>query len=335
MRTQTWSVAAGAINPEFDMLHELSVPMDAAGVRLDVWLEQQLDGCSRSLVARCIAAGRCAVAPGKAKAGFRLRGGEAVAIEVPEVEPLDLVAEDIPLLVLYEDAELVVLNKVPGMVVHPAVGHRRGTLVNALLGRYGRELSGGEPWRPGLIHRLDADTSGVIAVARTASALAYYQQAFQERRVRKRYLALLAGAPRTDHLCCDGALGRHPKDFRKRAVLAAGHAGAKPASTTFVLRHRADGYVVAEARPYTGRTHQIRVHAAYLGHPILADAVYGRSSRWPLNPGGGPAITRQALHAWELVLPRPQGGELRLQAPIPTDLGPWVPPGLEVLCEPG
>jgi 23S rRNA pseudouridine1911/1915/1917 synthase len=316
------------------MLHELTVPAAAAGKRLDVWLETALDGCTRSLIARLIKDGRCAVDPGSAKAGYFLRGGERVSLEVPEIEAMDAVAEDIPLTVLHEDEHLIVVDKPPGMVVHPAIGHPRGTLVNALLGRYGSTLpapdGGTMVWRPGVVHRLDQDTSGVMLIARTTAALTFLQDAFKARTVHKRYLALVAGRPRADFLEHAGWLGRHPKDFRKRAVFPAEAAGAKEAYTSFVVHDRRDGYSVLEARPRTGRTHQIRVHLAALGHAVLADATYGRSGQWPLNAKEGErAIRRQALHAWTLDIPHPAGGRRQFSAPVPADLASWVPAGLK------
>ncbi len=312
------------------VLHQATVPVDAAGTRLDVWLEKTLDGCTRSLVKRLIDDGRCVVQPGLAKPGYQLRGGEQVSLEVPDIEPMSVEAEDLPLTVLYEDDDLIVIDKAPGMVVHPAIGHSRGTLVNALLGRYGKTLPDGGAWRPGLIHRLDEDTSGVICVARNVEALTAYQTLFKERLVQKRYLALVHGAPRADFLEHAGAIGRHPKDFRKRIVLPDDAPDAKAAYTSVVIRHRASGYSVAEARPKTGRTHQVRVHLAALGHPVLADGVYGRSDRWPVGaaddaPG---VLRRHALHAWALRLPRPDGTHLELEAPVPADLAPLVPPRL-------
>ncbi len=309
------------------MLHELVVPDTAAGQRLDVWLTAMVEGCTRSLISRLIADGRCAVlAPGgrelAAKAGLALRGGETVALEVPEAEPMSAEPEDIPLRVLHEDAHLIAIDKPPGMVVHPAIGHARGTLVNAVLGRWRDQRdAGGEAWRPGVVHRLDADTSGVIVIARTAAALAALQTAFRERAVRKRYLALLAGSPAGDLLRCQGHIGRHPRDVRRRAVLPAGSGDAREAETIILIGERRAGYCVAECRPRTGRTHQIRVHAAHAGHPVLADPLYGRSATWPLSPGAdGPVLRRHALHAWELELPHPAGGRLTLRAPIPDDL---------------
>lgn len=312
------------------MLHELTVPADAVGKRLDVWLESVLDGCTRSLISRLIKDGRCIVQPGSAKAGYFLAGGERVSLEVPEIEPMEAVAEDIPITVLHEDEHLIVVDKPPGMVVHPAIGHARGTLVNALLGRYGSTLptpdGGTMVWRPGVVHRLDQYTSGVMLIARTIEALTFMQDAFKARTVHKRYLALVAGRPRADFLEHSGWLGRNPKDFRKRAVFPAEADGAKEAYTSFVVHDRRDGYSVVEARPRTGRTHQIRVHLAALGHAVLADATYGRSGQWPLNAKEGErAIRRQALHAWTLDIPHPAGGRRQFMAPIPADLASWMP----------
>ena len=304
------------------MLHELQVAEEATGERLDVYLESRLEGCSRSLVAKCIKSGLCTVTPGKIKPAYRLRGGEQIAIEVPELEQPSFEPEAMDLVVLYEDEDCLILNKPSGLVVHPAVGHPRGTLLNGLL-----HYTAGE-WTPSLVHRLDADTSGVIAVAKHTSALDFFQKAFKERDVQKTYLALVAGSPKADLAQTDAWLGRHPKDFRKRAVLPAEASGAKSAQTTFVVRERHEGYAVWEARPRTGRTHQIRVHAAHLGHPILADRVYGRSDRWPLNPGQSPSIHRQALHAWRLRLPMPNGDYKVFDAEIPDDLQSWLAAGL-------
>jgi 23S rRNA pseudouridine1911/1915/1917 synthase len=311
------------------MLYNLTVPPHSAGIRLDVWLESQLADCTRSQISRLIKDGRCVVEPGLAKAGYGLKGGEVVALEVPEVEPMDAVPEAIPLSILHEDDYLIAINKPPNMVVHPAIGHTRGTLVNAILGRYGSILPNADgseaAWRPGIVHRLDQDTSGVIIIARTTATLTFLQDAFKARTVTKKYLALVAGKPRADFMEHAGWLGRHPKDFRKRCVLPEGTLSAKEAYTSVVVLDRRAGYSVVEARPKTGRTHQVRVHLAALGHPVLADSTYGRSRTWPLNPKEGePTLVRQALHAWSIEFPHPAGKMLRLQAPIPEDFLPWI-----------
>ncbi|MEK7412138.1 MAG: RluA family pseudouridine synthase [Planctomycetota bacterium] len=313
------------------MLHELTVPASAAGSRLDIWLASALEGCTRSLVQRLIKDGLCTVNPGNARPGRTLNGGEQVTLEVPEVEPMEAVPEDIPLSILHEDEHLIAIDKPAGMVTHPAIGHTHGTLVNAVLGRWKDHRSaGGDVWRPGVVHRLDAETSGVIVVARTAEALTFLQAAWAERRVTKRYIALVAGNPRADWFSCDGMIGRHAKDFRKRAVRVAGEGDAKEARSTFVVLHRADGYSAVECRPVTGRTHQIRVHLAHLGHAVLADPLYGRGRTWPLIVADDqPALRRHGLHAWTLTIPHPAGGELQLSAPIPADLARLLPAGIK------
>ncbi|TVR09781.1 MAG: RluA family pseudouridine synthase [Planctomycetota bacterium] len=304
------------------MLHRCHVPPEAAGQRLDQWLEQALDGCSRSLVARCIRDQRCEMSAGKVKPGYRLRGGEVIDIEVPEIEPLAIHPETIPLAILYEDDDLLVIDKAPGMVVHPAVGHRYGTVLAAVLGRYGSCAD--DPQAPGLIHRLDADTSGVLAIARHPQALTYFQDQFRQRQVEKRYLALCAGTARSDWWTCREAIGRHPKDFRKRSVVPSERSGARSAHTDFRVRQRSPHYMAVEACLHTGRTHQIRVHLAHAGHPVLADAVYGRHGQWPLQ--GAPILQRQGLHAWSLGLSLSDGSFRRFFASVPADMAALVDP---------
>jgi len=245
---------------------------------------------------------------------------------VPELEPVEARPEDLPLTVVYEDERLLVIDKPPGMVVHPAIGHLHGTLLNGLLGRAQRD---GGRWQPQLIHRLDADTSGVIAVAKDPQTHQRCQDAFRARVVDKRYLALIHGSPRADLLEHDGSIGRHSKDFRKRCVPPDG--SGKTAYTRLIVRERHDGWCAVEARPKTGRTHQIRVHLAELRHPVLADALYGRNTRWtPI--GGGPTLTRQALHAWRLALPF-DGTTRIFHAPIPDDLRRYLDTDLEPLLD--
>jgi 23S rRNA pseudouridine1911/1915/1917 synthase len=305
--------------------HDLLVPLDDAGQRLDCWLEERLPECTRSMVARLIRDDACSIEPGKAKPAYKLRGGERVSLEVPEMRVQELQPETQALHLLYEDDDLLLVDKAPGLVVHPAPGHGSGTLLAGLLG-LAHERGGGQPaFAPQLIHRLDEDTSGVIAVAKHDQALAYFQAAFQERSVSKRYLALVVGRPKADLLENRKALGRHPKDFRKRCVLPDDASGAKPARTTILVRERHPHHSVVEARPLTGRTHQVRVHLADLGHAVLADRYYARNPNWPLDPSAeGPRLVRQGLHAWGLELPLPDGRRLRALAPFPEDFRPWV-----------
>lgn len=308
------------------MIHELHSKLEDKDTRLDVWLEQKLDGCSRSLVAKQIKAGRCRIEPGKAKPAWRLRGNETVVIEVPEIEPIDILAEDISLEIIYEDADLLVINKPAGMVVHPAIGHPRGTLLNALL-HYAQEV-----WQPCLVHRLDADTSGLIVVAKHKQAHEALQQQFKDRTVIKKYLALAHGLPKADFFESRAWIGRHPKDFRKRYAYDAEHPKAKHAHSDFRVRERHQDYATLEVRIYTGRTHQIRVHLQHLGHPILADGVYGRQAYWPLNQDSEHTLHRQALHAWSLRLQHPQTNkDLQFTCPIPSDLRVWLKSDLETL----
>ena len=310
------------------MIHELQASAVHIGLRLDVWLEQSLEGCSRSLVTKQIKAGRCQIEPGKAKASWKLRGNEKVTIEVPEMEKLDIVAESIDLDVLYEDDVLVVVNKAPGMVVHPAVGHTRGTLLNALMGY------AADAWQPLLVHRLDADTSGLILVAKNQQTHAYFQEQFKERKVYKKYLALCHGQAKADYFEHHGWIGRHPKDFRKRFVYPEGYEHAKQARSDFWVRERHPDYCVLEVRIHTGRTHQIRVHLQDKGHPLLADATYGRSNCWPLNSTDDQSagvLRRHGLHAWQLRIQHPSGELLELSCPIPADLAHWLQTDLKPL----
>ena len=301
------------------MIHELLASESETGMRLDVWLEQCLEGCSRSLVAKQIKAGRCTIVPGKAKPAWRLRGNEQVTIEVPEIESLDVIAENIPIDILYEDDDLLLVNKKAGMVVHPAIGHPRGTLLNAVL-HYAQDQ-----WQPLLVHRLDADTSGMIIVAKHKTAHEMLQNQFKERIVVKKYLALAHGAPKADYFESFAWIGRHPKDFRKRFAFPADHAKAKSAQSDFRVRERHQDYVALEVRIYTGRTHQIRVHLQDLGYPLLADGVYGRHEQWPINGGAEDVLQRQALHAWSLRFKQPSSGEdLHFICPIPKDLQTWL-----------
>jgi 23S rRNA pseudouridine1911/1915/1917 synthase len=255
-----------------------------------------------------------------AKASHRLRGGERIVLELPDPEPSGLQAEDLPLKVLFEDDDLMVVDKAAGMVVHPARGARSGTLVNALAFRLGEGAPGGE--RLGLVHRLDKETSGCLVVAKNAAALAALQAAFKARTVEKVYLAICHGAP-PDQGRLDTPFGRHPTD-RTRFT---SRRGARRAITSFhVARRFSTRAALLEVRLETGRTHQIRVHLAEAGHPLLADAAYGGRRREARLPASDPvrraaeALGRQALHAWRLSFDHPRTGRrMRFEAPIPPD----------------
>lgn len=303
------------------------------GARLDRWLANQLPGQSRSAVQRWIKEGLVMVDGKIGRANLRLDGDEQVVLHAPpdDLPPTPLAgleAEAIPLSILYEDADLIAIDKPAGLVVHPAPGHGRGTLVNAIL-HYCPDLPGiaGE-LRPGIVHRLDKDTSGVIVVAKHEAALRYLQAQFKQRQVEKHYLALVEGNVKQSPGRISAPLGRDPHHRQRQAVLSEsavlGGSRARQAITEYTVRAR---YVVplhndlgrgtfslVDAHPITGRTHQIRVHFAWIGHPIVGDPLYGlRTPRL--------AVPRLFLHAARLSLRRPSDDSLLdLNAPLPDDL---------------
>ncbi|PYE54400.1 RluA family pseudouridine synthase [Deinococcus yavapaiensis] len=297
--------------------------------RLDAVLSV-LSGISRSQVASLIEGGLVRVNGAAAsKSGLKLKGGEILEVTVPPPAPSDVVPEDVPLDILFEDDALIAVNKPPGMVTHPAPSVNSGTLVNALLGRMTlpeqEGALGPDGYRPGIVHRLDKDTSGVIVVAKTVEAHARLAAAFKDRDTRKTYLAICGGtwtAEKTTRI--DAPIGRHPVERQKMTV---GGGAAREAQTTFVplatVRTKGRTFALVRCEPRTGRTHQIRVHLAHLGSPIVGDETYGRESD---------AIGRQALHAWQLRLPHPvTGDELHLTAFPPDDLlSAWVKLGGDI-----
>jgi 23S rRNA pseudouridine1911/1915/1917 synthase len=319
-------VSGAAARPE---LRRFAVPADCAGQRLDVAIARLAADLTRARVQRLVEAGRVRVDGRVAKASARLRGGEALEVEVPPPEPTAVVAQDLPLAVLFEDAHLVVLDKAAGMVVHPARGSPHSTVVNALLHRLGAGAPGD---RLGLVHRLDKDTSGCLVVAKTPAALEKLQAGFKARAVEKTYLALCHGAL-ADEGRLDTPYGRHPTDRTRFTGRARG--AIRRAVTAWRVRERFGARAtLAEVALHTGRTHQIRVHLAEHGHPLLADAAYGGTRREARLPAGDPvreaagAIGRQALHAWRLAFDHPATGRrATFEAPVPPDLAA----GLEVL----
>ncbi|MFO0581253.1 MAG: RluA family pseudouridine synthase [Anaeromyxobacter sp.] len=299
----------------------VSVPPALAGERLDAAIARLVPGLSRARVQRLLEEGRVRVDGRVPKASARVRGGEAVEVEVPPPEPTDAVPQDLPLAVLHEDAEVVVLDKAAGMVVHPARGSPHSTVVNALLHRLG---AGGDLPRLGLVHRLDKDTSGCLVVARTERALAALQAQFKARTVEKTYLAVVHGRP-ADEGRLDTPYGRHPRD---RTRYTGRVEASRRAVTGWRVRERfGDRAALLEVALETGRTHQIRVHLSEAGFPLLADAVYGGARREARLPEGDPvreaaaAIGRQALHAWRLAFDHPRTGRrLVFTAPVPAAL---------------
>ncbi len=300
---------------------ERPIPAELAGRRLDLALVALWPDLTRARAARLIAGGQVSVAGRAARPSARVRTGELVALVLPPPAPSGLVAQDLPLSVLHEDRDLLVLDKAAGMVVHPARGSPAGTVVNALLHRLGEGAPGGE--RLGLVHRLDKETSGCLVVAKREASLAALQAAFKARAVEKTYLALVHGVP-AEQGRLDTPYGRHPRD---RTRYTGRVAGGRRAVTAWRVRERfGAAAALLEVALETGRTHQIRVHLAEAGHPLLADAVYGGRRREARLGEGDPvrraaaAVGRQALHAWRLAFDHPRTGRaMRFEAPLPGD----------------
>ena len=305
------------------MVKRFVVPEDAAGQRLDRYLAGQYEASSRSQIGRWISAGAVQVDDRVPKASLLVRTGQHIAVEVPEPPSTTLIPEKIPLCVLYEDEHLVVVDKRAGLVVHPGAGHPSGTLVNGLIERYGVLSPIGGPFRPGIVHRLDAGTSGVIVVARTEIAHHRLAQMFAERRIERRYWAVAWDHDLPDDGVIDTLYGRHPHDRRKFTGRVA---RGKRAVTRFRVSERVPPCAVVELRLETGRTHQIRVHLAEAGHPLVGDATYGRRRKIDRpaclrNLGFELGMARQALHAGCLAFEHPvEGGRLRFDSPLPEDL---------------
>jgi 23S rRNA pseudouridine1911/1915/1917 synthase len=297
-------------------VHLVAEPAD----RLDVWLAGQAEvGLSRSQVQRLIEAGMVKVGGRAAqRGGLRLRGGEAVEVEVPAPAPAVAEPEAIPLDVVYEDDALMVINKPRGMVVHPAPGNPRGTLVNAIVHHCGGRLPGiGGALRPGIVHRLDKDTTGLLVVAKTEQALLGLQAQIARREVVRRYLALVHGLP-PERFDVDAPVGRDPRNRKRMAVIGPGEPARARTALTHVRRIRAlAAHALVEATLATGRTHQIRVHLAHAGHPVVGDPVYGRPA---LDRAQGIRMGGQALHAASIAFRHPVTGEAVVcTAPLPED----------------
>ena len=312
------------MTPQASSVHWIEVDAAQAGERLDVLIAARLPFLSRSAAQRLIEQGQVRVDGRKRPRGFRVPAGATIQVEVPpepQRPPLEPQPGDLD--ILFEDDEVMALAKRPGVVVHPGAGHRSGTLVNRLLAS-GRAFStlGGED-RPGLVHRLDKDTSGVLLLAKTDRAHQALSRQFQDRTVRKTYLALVLGSDPPDQQVIRSAFGRRPGD-RKQFTGRVREGREAVTEVRTLIRGRLCALVMAH--PRTGRTHQIRVHLAEAGHPVVGDRVYGRG--WP-RAGSRPEeeveilrhVQRQALHAWSLQFRHPVDGELRtVVAPVPRDL---------------
>ena len=288
----------------------LKTTEESRGKRLDAYLADALEELTRSAAANLIEAGAVLVDGKAAAKSYKISSGETVEVALPEPEPIDAAAQNIPLDVVYEDGDVIVVNKPSGMVVHPAPGHPDGTLVNALLYHCGESLSGiGGALRPGIVHRIDRDTSGLIIAAKNDAAHQSLTSQLSDHTLGRTYECIVTGNLREDKGTVDAPIARHPTDRKKMAVVQ----GGRNAVTHWEVIARYPGYTHVRCRLETGRTHQIRVHMAYLGHPILGDTVYG-------NKKEVPGLTGQCLHAVGLQFLHPRTGELvQLSCPLPEE----------------
>jgi 23S rRNA pseudouridine1911/1915/1917 synthase len=303
------------------MNHDFVVLPEQAGERLDRVVASRCPDLSRTRVQELIETSLVLLNGRSAKGSRRLHGGERITVEVQPRPAMHAVAESIPLDVVYEDDDVVAVNKPAGMVVHAGAGNPRGTLVNALLGR-GQTLSqGGDLLRPGIVHRLDKETSGIILVAKNDAAHAKLGEAFRQRTVKKFYIALVEGLLKQDSGRIEFAIARDPKrrtrmTARRSPVLA----DAREARTDWRLLARIDTTTLVEVQLHTGRTHQIRVHFSALHHPVMGDALYGAAPHWQVGKVALPPLGRNFLHAAKLGFSHPRTGawiELRAALPQP------------------
>ena len=304
------------------------VPESAGNMRIDLFLTQSCDGYSRTQIRNAVQNDGAQVDGRTVRPSFKLQSGQKLRFKVPPLPSDETVPENIPLDILYEDDGLVVVNKPAGMVVHPARGHWSGTLTSALAFRFQSLSDVGGPTRPGIVHRLDRDTSGVIVVAKTNAVHIHLGQQFHDREVKKEYFAITAGKLDRDRDLIDAPIGRHPYQRDKMAIRE-GHSSSREASTFYEVVGRHGRFTQVIVRPKTGRTHQIRVHLAHIGAPIICDRLYAGHSAITGSMLAGKSrqdqeasiLTRQALHARALTLVNPQSGkEMTFEAPIPDDL---------------
>ena len=282
---------------------------DQAGERLDAFLARSLPDLTRSAAQRLLEEGAVTLGGKPAKKNTKTAPGDVVEVILPDPQPVEVVPQNIPLDIVYEDADVIVVNKPVGLVVHPAPGHPDGTLVNALLYHCGESLSGinGE-LRPGIVHRIDRDTSGLIIAAKNDRAHLALSAQLQDHTLARVYQAVVVGNLREDSGTVNAPIGRHPVDRKKMAIEPR---NGRPAVTHWRVLARYPGYTHVECRLETGRTHQIRVHMASIGHPLLGDTVYGSKKPWP-------GLAGQCLHARKLRFLHPATGEpVEVECPLP------------------
>ena len=304
-------------------LIKIEVRESLSGRRLDKYLHGRLGRFSRTALQRLIKNGDVHVDGRSVKPSYEIHGGEVIEALVPPAEPTEIQGEDIPLDIVWEDSHLIGLNKQAGIVVHPARGIGSGTLVNGLV-YYSESLSSsGGKFRPGVVHRLDKDTTGIMLVAKNDEAHWRLAQQFEHRHVKKTYLAVVEGQMELLGDLIDQSLGMHPV-FRDRCAVR--QTGGREAQTVYEVTEAFRGYSLVTLKPRTGRTHQLRVHMSYLKHPLVADRTYGgklvslAELSGEQSLGGSPIIERQALHAWKIQFRHPITGEpVQLEAPWPSD----------------
>ncbi|WP_104547325.1 RluA family pseudouridine synthase [Chroococcidiopsis sp. TS-821] len=290
----------------------VNIQVQTKGDRLDRYLAQQLPDLSRSRIQHLIEQGQIQLNERVCTSKkIAVKPGDRITVEIPDAEPLDLQPEEIPLDILYEDDALLIINKPVGLVVHPAPGHAGGTLVNALLAHCSNLPGIGGVQRPGIVHRLDKDTTGAIAIAKTDFAQQHLQAQLKAKTARREYLGVVYGVPKSESGTVALPIGRHPVDRKKMAVIPV-EKGGRSAITHWQIQERLGNYTLMHFQLETGRTHQIRVHCAALGHPIVGDPVYSSGHSVGVNLPG------QALHAWKLRLQHPVTGEtIEAIAPLP------------------
>jgi len=287
----------------------LSVSADRSGIRLDLFVCQSCEGLSRSLVQKLIDDGHVLINGEPGKRSRKVKVGDVILIHMPPPEPSpELVPEEVPLAILYEDRDILVVNKPAGLTVYPAPGHPRHTLMNAVLAHSPEIIGIESSVRPGVVHRLDKDTSGVMVIAKNKAAQLNLASQIKGRRMLKKYLVLVKGTPSPGRGAVEAPIGRHPKDRKRMAVVEGGRASR----TLYEVTRRFNGYSEVEATLQTGRTHQIRVHFSHKGWPVVGDAVYGVRVPW---------LGRQFVHARTLGLRLPRNGKyVEFQAALPADL---------------
>jgi len=288
---------------------ELNPTAEHSGERLDVYLASQLTDLSRNFIQQLIADGNVRVDGAPRKRTYKVAAGQAIDIQIPEPIPHDIQPQALSLAIVYEDADIAVIDKPAGMVVHPAAGHPDGTLVNGLLHQY-PEIAINGTNRPGIVHRLDKDTSGLIVIARTPAGQKLLLEQWADGSVQKGYKALVHGTTEESEATIDAPIGRDPGDRQRMAVVASG----KPSVTHFSVEERFDATTYLDVEIETGRTHQIRVHLAFIGHPVVADPLYANRS-WPML-----GLDRHFLHAWRLGLRLPDGRREVFESTLPDDL---------------